>query len=147
MALLHKGDPGVVYSQPMHEHSICGQHSEPVKAKYILHGEIVYSFTRVNHKRRAFRRSRICPCKIAAQSERVCPSIALNNPDRKVLALQFQPKRIMMADRSDAAKQVPDASPPEADMLRYLTIGMNYIGKRRMNIFAPVYVIPVWRMS
>jgi hypothetical protein len=98
----------------MYEYGIRIQNTEPIKSCEFLPCEIVDSFTCMHDKGAAFRCDRMRLPEIAAQRERVRPSILLNDPDGKIFSLQIWPKLVVVADRRDPAEKIPYATPPEA---------------------------------
>jgi hypothetical protein len=84
--------------------------------------------------------------KVASQSQRMTPTVIPNYSNRKVFSLQLRPKRVVMTDRCDPAKEVSYSTPPKSKILRDSPMLCNGVWKSAVNILSPFNVIPIRRI-
>jgi len=80
---------------------------------------------------------------IPAESEGMCPSILLDDPDREVVPLKLRPKGIVVAHRRYPTEKIADGSPPKARCSWYEVMRCDHICIVAVKIFSPLNVVAI----
>jgi hypothetical protein len=131
----------------MHDDSARIESAEAIEGEELLLRKGVDSFTDVDDEWTSRWSGGVRAMNVAAQSERVCPSIALHDANGEVSVAQRLPERVMVAYRGNAAEEIANAAPAEADFFGNGSVPGDEVAGGGVDVLSPFDVVAIGRMA